>query len=193
MNLWPSSMSLRTLQCMHSPLSPRDNHLIQRKSLVTTCGPNFLRPLTLRKRLPSATSFPLEWRERFEQVYFSWWHLTVMEAATMYHVCSFHNRLQTQLIPFRFKNTWSEKKGLRWEFSHTAHSFGERAKKANSLIISSGDKKYPCRYVTATNHQFHREPITVLSTRPISIQAFLKPFGAFDALKGLIVPSSAPL
>lgn len=187
-------MSLRTLQCMNSFLPPRDNHSIQRKSLVTTCGPNVLCPSTLRKWRPSATSFPLEWRERFEQEYFSWWYLTVMEAATMYHVCSFHNRLQTQLIPFRFKNTWSEKKGLRWEFSHTAHSFGERGGgKSKFLNNIFRWQKYPCRYVTATNHQFHREPITVLSTRPISIQAFLKPFGAFDALKGLIVPSSAPL
>lgn len=47
--------------------------------------------------------------------------------------------------------------------------------------------------VATTNHQFHTEPTTVPNIRPISIQAFLKPFGAFDALKGLIVPSSALL
>ena len=52
-------------------------------------------------------------------------------------------------------------------------------------------KGNPCRCVSSTNHQFHIKPKTVLNTRPISIQAFLKPFGAFGALKGLIVPSSA--
>lgn len=42
-----------------------------------------------------------------------------------------------------------------------------------------------------TNHQFHTEPTTVPNVGPIAIQALLIPFGAFGALKGLIVPSSA--
>lgn len=39
--------------------------------------------------------------------------LTVMEAVPMYHVCSFHKRLQAQLIPFRSWNTWRREKKKR--------------------------------------------------------------------------------
>lgn len=137
--------------------------------------------------------------------------LTVMEAVPMYHVCSFHKRLQAQLIPFRSWNTWrrekkKKKKQGMWggEFSH--HATQPRVKRLpSSWEILNWDwkekrrrrrkkerkKGNPCRCVTSTNHQFHIKPKTVLNTRPISIQAFLKPFGAFGALKGLIVPSSA--
>jgi len=51
--------------------------------------------------------------------------LTVMEAVPMYHVCSFHKRLQTQLIPFRFRNTWREKKD--WDESFCKFTPGNRS------------------------------------------------------------------
>ena len=126
--------------------------------------------------------------------------LTVMEAVPMYHVCSFHKRLQAQLIPFRFRNTGKEKKiNKDWdEFlensqrgaTHTIKTFRWKRKKEKRQWELK-KKKIPCRCATTINHQFHIKPETVLNTRPISIQTIPIPFGALDALKGLIVPSSA--
>lgn len=142
-------------------------------------------PLSLRKMV------------RCEQECSSCYCLTVMEAVSMYHVYSFHKRLQTQLIPFRL-GILKERKKCDWdEFSHTVHTSGEEEIKDiyTSFIKPSnnGKKQDPCRCAKATNHQFHKEPITVPKTRAMSIQAFLIPFGAFGALKGLMVPSSALL
>lgn len=145
--------------------------------------------------------------KRAPRCWSNWWCLTVMEAVPMYHVCSFHKRLQTQPIPFRFRNTWREKKDGDEAF-HTGTPlipFDGREKKKKQIYflnyyVQVGEKNKktktkhnPCRCDTATNHQLHTEPITVLNTRPFSIQAFLKAFGAFGALKGSTVPSSALL
>lgn len=85
----------------------------------------------------------------------------------------------------------------RRETAHAIQPFGEKAHLLLKIKIlmwgAGGVGGNLCRCVKTTNHQFHITPKTVLNTRPISIQTFLIPFGAFDALKGLIVPSSALL
>lgn len=120
----------------------------------------------------------------------------------MYHVCSFHKRLQTQLLPFRSRGylRWNAR---RWWRRESVHTWGaarteeeeeeKKKQKYTSLLCDGeGELKSWRKKQNKTNHQFHTEPTTVPNIRPISIQASLIPFGAFGALKGLIVPSSAP-
>lgn len=45
-----------------------------------------------------------------------------MAAVSMYHVCSFHKQLQTQLIPFRL-GILRERKNLIEMLSHTAYTY----------------------------------------------------------------------
>ena len=77
------------------------------------------------------------------------------------------------------------------KFTRSCHTTSWWNKKILLLKISS--EKQSADDSQKTNHQFHIKPKTVPNTRPISIQTFLIPFGAFGALKGLIVPSSALL
>lgn len=148
------------------------------------CSSVICRPLTLRRCVINLSAF-LKCCCR----------LTVMEAVSMYHVCSFHKRPPTQLIPFRLGILEDRgERGAEMSFHTALRPLGERKNRniPPSLKLPVMRKKIEsCGPAKATNHQFHTEPITVPKTRLISIRAFLTAFGAFGALKGLRVPSSA--